>query len=598
MGPCLSTPPSAPFEPPFDPGECTAETDLAVLESWRDSQPKSKLAEWWPKDKDKSQWQRVTFDGAGRVIVVGVHIGGITGVIPADLGLLTELHGLDLHANAFEGPVPKQLGQLTKLQRLTLGGPGGHGLTSLPKELGKCKDLSILMFANTQLKEFPNELCDLPKLKRLELSNCRELVRLPYVNFPELENLNISGCDRLVALPEGLVSCHKLKTLNFEFCPRLTGFPPGLLGELKKHCEIHHKGVTIEEAPKNAPAAAAAPKAAKASRGAVPKNAVPKNAPAQAPGAITPLTNLPDEADALETGCLRVLGVWHRPGEPADGKFFRFDATRLGKMLVSRFGEAHFRSLSAESQPDKLNHSRLAKFTGDAERDDARGDVKSGKGAVLRCVNKRSGKASAVLLFDVAMGEDINFGGVGCWNPPALAAADDFKQGDVLLFPDLVVEDKRFPALVPNSVAANTGTGWNRPAGDARFGRCGLVGDYWKALELEFTFDKDTLVAGLYLDAPTTDEMPLEVAVLRGDADAGAAENWQKIETKTVGSARVFAAEPVSCRRVRARWATTDLHKLGGLNTARSGGGIHAHPVGPAAAPAAAAAPRAAARRR
>ena len=249
MGPCLSTPPSAPFEPPFDPGECTAETDLAVLESWRDSQPKSKLAEWWPKDKDKSQWQRVKFDGAGRVVVVGVHIGGITGVIPADLGLLTELHNLDLHANAFEGPVPKQLGQLTKLQRLTLGGPGGHGLmTSLPKELGKCKDLYHLRFADTQLKEFPNELGELPKLKRLELSNCRELVRLPYVNFPELEHLDISGCDKLVALPEGLVSCHKLKTLNFEKCTRLTGVPPGL--------------AKFEEAPKDAPAAAAAPKAA------------------------------------------------------------------------------------------------------------------------------------------------------------------------------------------------------------------------------------------------------------------------------------------------------------------------------------------------
>ena len=262
MGPCLSTPPSAPFEPPFDPGECTAETDLAVLESWRDSQPQSKLAEWWPKDKDKSQWQRVSFDGAGRVHSVGVHFGNITGEIPADLGLLTELHNLDLHANAFEGPVPKQLGQLTKLQRLTLGGPGGNGLTSLPKELGKCKDLYHLRFADTQLKEFPNELGELPKLKRLELSNCRELVRLPYVNFPELEHLNISECDKLVALPEGLVSCHKLKTLYFNRCPRLTGVPPRL-GELKKHCEFRHdKGLKIEEAPAEAPAAAAAPRAA------------------------------------------------------------------------------------------------------------------------------------------------------------------------------------------------------------------------------------------------------------------------------------------------------------------------------------------------
>ena len=106
------------------------------------------------------------------------------------------------------------------------------------------------------------------------------------------------------------------------------------------------------------------------------------------------------------------------------------------------------------------------------------------------------------------------------------------------------------------------------------------MGDWWRALELEFLFDTDTLVAGVYTDAPTA-ETPLEVAVLRGDADAGDASAWEKIETRAVGAARVFAAAPVSCRRVRARWETTDLHKLGGLSTARSGGGVHAHPLGP-----------------
>jgi len=322
----------------------------------------------------------------------------------------------------------------------------------------------------------------------------------------------------------------------------------------------------------------------------------PAPAPAPAPrapspppptAAIPPLTNLPDEADALETGCLRVLGVWHRPGEPADGKFFRFDAGRLGRMLVSRFGAAHFRSLFAEPCS--------ARFTGSgASRDEARSHVKNGGGAVLRCVNRRSGKTNAVLLFDVASGEDETAGGVGCWNPADYAAADDFRAGDALLFPDLVSSavsiddasdtdtDARFPALVPSSVRANTGTGWNLPGGDARFGRCGLVGDWWRALELEFAFESDTVVAGLCTDAPPHVETPLSVAVLRGDADAGEAANWETIETRAVAAAtRVFSAAPVTCRRVRARWETTDLHKLGGLSTARSGGGIHALPVGP-----------------
>ena len=200
---------------------------------------------------------------------------------------------------------------------------------------------------------------------------------------------------------------------------------------------------------------------------------------------------------------------------------------------------------------------------------------------------RQSGKADAALLFDVAGGEDAGGGGTGCWNPADYAAPDDFRVGDVLLFPDLVSTagpdtDARFPALVPASVAANTGTGWNLPGGDARFGRCGLVGDWWRALELEFAFESDTLVAGLCTDAPPHAETPLQVAVLRGDADGGDPANWETVATRSVaGATRVFEAAPVVCRRVRARWETTDLHKLGGLSTARSGGGIHAHPVAP-----------------
>ena len=297
------TPPSAPFEPPFDPGECTAERDLAFLESWRDSQPQSKLAEWWPKDKDPGQWQRVKFDRAGRVFHLDVNRGQITGEVPADLGLLTELRVAHLYYNDFEGPVPKQLGQLTKLEVLTMGAPG---MTSLPKELAKCKDLWKLAFNNCKLAEFPKELCELSKLRELELNINREMGNLPAefgFNFPELEHLNISNCDKLEVLPKGLVSCPKLKTLIFDKCPSLTGVPPGF-GELKKRCEFRHdKGLKIEEAPaeapaapavavrrggvkkKNAPAEAPAEEAPAAPAVAVRRGAVPKNAPAEAPAA-------------------------------------------------------------------------------------------------------------------------------------------------------------------------------------------------------------------------------------------------------------------------------------------------------------------------
>lgn len=116
------------------------------------------------------------------------------------------------------------------------------------------------------------------------------------------------------------------------------------------------------------------------------------------------------------------------------------------------------------------------------------------------------------------------------------------------------------------------------------FGKSGVVGDWWRALELEFTFGEDTEVGGLYTDVTVSDEVTLEVFVLDLSSDVWVKVATNPVSTSDVESAStfVFADEKTfTCRKVRARWETTDLHKLGGLSTARSGGGLHAHPVGP-----------------
>ena len=297
-----------------------------------------------------------------------------------------------------------------------------------------------------------------------------------------------------------------------------------------------------------------------------------------------PLTNLPDEHDPVESGTLRVLGTWNRPGTPlgVDGKFFRFDAERVGRMIENRFGTVYAWNPQWSSVPQEQRHvcfvgSRLPPPTD-------RGNVKNGSGAVLRCVNMRTGKSDAVCLFDVGADGTQSIGGVGGWNPFDYAAEDDFRLGDVLLLPDLVTTvtagEANFRTLVPSEITKNTGTGWNLDGVNCLFGKCGVVGDWWKELELEFTFASDTLVAGIYTDAPV-DDTPVDVYVLER-------AEWRKIRTRRVSSNSVqgastfvFVDKPRMTKKIRARWESTDLHKLGGLSTARSGGGVHAHPVGP-----------------
>ena len=161
--------------------------------------------------------------------------------------------------------------------------------------------------------------------------------------------------------------------------------------------------------------------------------------------------------------------------------------------------------------------------------------------------------------------------GVGCWNPSEYAAADDFPAGDVLDFPDLAGPPLDLAPV--QRVTFNTGTDGTSPDPHLAFGRCGVVGDWWRTLEAEFRMDEETRVVGVYTDAPS--ELPVAVYHLA----EGEEERWVEARTReTATRGRVVVVEPaVKTRGVRVAWETTDLHKTGGLSTARSGGGVHAH---------------------
>jgi len=276
-----------------------------------------------------------------------------------------------------------------------------------------------------------------------------------------------------------------------------------------------------------------------------------------------------------------------------------------GRLLERRFGTPYFQKLVEQV----LSDQKYARFCGpDAEPDEKRGHVENGGGVALRCVHSRTNKTDAVLLFDArSSGRNDSFsgnaGGVGCWNPAEHASAGNFREGDALRFPDLEVMSQSaqtsatavpsFPALVADSVEKNTGTGWNLPGLGSRFGRCGVVGDWRRCLELEFAFERLPLVAGVCTDAPTR-ETPCNwlwyaaaTGLSRRTGTNSRPEPWRPAAAAG-GSAEpaspfAFADEPgpVWRARVRGRWETTDLHELGGLRTARSGGGMHVHPVGP-----------------
>jgi Leucine-rich repeat (LRR) protein len=79
---------------------------------------------------------------------------GLTGVVPAALGGLTALTGLDLTGNQLTG-MPAELGNLVELDNLYLG---ENELTSVPAALGGLTALTLLSLDRNQLTSVPAEL--------------------------------------------------------------------------------------------------------------------------------------------------------------------------------------------------------------------------------------------------------------------------------------------------------------------------------------------------------------------------------------------------------------------------------------------------------
>ncbi|KAH7443706.1 hypothetical protein KP509_02G047300 [Ceratopteris richardii] len=194
----------------------------AMLNSWG---PRSSyILKWHGDDPCGSKWIGIKCDDSSPQRVTSIELSGLglSGDIPPDISLLTELRTLDLSYNRLTGSIPTQIGELSHLSKLYLQYNYLNG--GIPPEIGNIKNLSYISLNGNSLKgSIPHEIGLLENLFWLDLAKNDLSGGLPYsgdggssknvgldnltkANHFHLNNNSFSG-----PIPEAL--CHERMSL-------------------------------------------------------------------------------------------------------------------------------------------------------------------------------------------------------------------------------------------------------------------------------------------------------------------------------------------------------------------------------------------------
>ena len=233
----------------------SVETDRATLKALYDATggPGWTNSTNWLTDAPLPEWFGVDTDGNGRVTRLALPGNGLTGPVPAELGQLSRLWGLDLGGrwdsalelrveNELTGPIPSSLGELSNLTWLSLY---DNELTGpIPATLGNLANLGSLSLGGNKLTgPIPSSLGELSNLTWLSLYDNDLTGPIPATlgNLANLESLNLGGNRLTGPIPSSLGELSNLTWLSL-YNNDLTEPIPATLGNLTNFESLHLDG--------------------------------------------------------------------------------------------------------------------------------------------------------------------------------------------------------------------------------------------------------------------------------------------------------------------------------------------------------------------
>jgi DNA-binding SARP family transcriptional activator len=192
---------------------------------WKDSSG-------WLSDSTPCSWFGVTCN-KGTVTELDLPENDLSGSIPREISLLTNLSVLNLEFNQLSGSIPPELGDLWRLQHLALDNNLFDG--PIPPELGNLTSLTSLDLRHNRLSgTLPPELGNLTRLVYLDISDNLISGSIPS-QLGNLSNLTYmsSGSNQLSGpLPPELGNLSNLVSLSLHGNKTLSGPIPPEIGRL------------------------------------------------------------------------------------------------------------------------------------------------------------------------------------------------------------------------------------------------------------------------------------------------------------------------------------------------------------------------------
>ncbi|KAL3746682.1 hypothetical protein ACJRO7_015611 [Eucalyptus globulus] len=146
--------------------------------------------------------------------------GAAIETLPTSVGSLEKLQFLSLKNCWKLTEIPRSIGNLKKLQFMDL-------FDELPRSVKDLKNLKVLKMAGTYIQEFPEAIQNLPKLKEIDFSHCRNLEIQEHCNLTGLSSLRILKLSYtgISHLPESIRCLSSLQMLELCDCKKLQVLP-------------------------------------------------------------------------------------------------------------------------------------------------------------------------------------------------------------------------------------------------------------------------------------------------------------------------------------------------------------------------------------